>query len=73
MEDTLDGALAALFRGTAAPAPTLAVPAVAGTDQRAREALDHYMKAIERLKAEDWAGFGAELDALKPLLERMSR
>ena len=33
-------------------------------DQRARKALSHYKRAIERLKAGDWASFGAELDAL---------
>jgi uncharacterized membrane protein (UPF0182 family) len=71
MEDTLEGALAALFQGTATPAP--GAPAIAGVDQRAQEALDHYTRAIARLKAGDWAGFGAELDALKPLLERLRR
>ena len=30
-------------------------------DDRAREALSHYDRAIERLKAGDWGGFGAEL------------
>ena len=71
MQDTLSSALAALFQGTAAAAP--APPTAAGADQRARDALDHYTKAIERLKGGDWAGFGAELDALKPLLEQMGR
>ena len=42
-------------------------------DERAREALGHYDRAIERLKAGDWSGFGAELDALRPLLEELSR
>jgi uncharacterized membrane protein (UPF0182 family) len=75
MQDTLSGALAALFAGSAAPAPAPAParPAAISADQRARDALDHYTKAIERLKAGDWAGFGAELDALKPLLEQMGR
>ena len=40
---------------------------------RAREALADYERAIDRLKAGDWAGFGAELDALRPLLEGLSR
>jgi hypothetical protein len=40
-------------------------------DARAREALAHYDRAIERLKAGDWSGFGAELDALRPLLEAL--
>ncbi|MFI5015668.1 MAG: UPF0182 family protein [Hyphomicrobiales bacterium] len=77
MEETLGGALAALFKETA-PA-YLAPSAAAGSaptgpdDVRAREALGHYDKAIERLKAGDWGGFGAELDALRPLLEELAR
>jgi hypothetical protein len=42
-------------------------------DTRAHEALGHYDRAIDRLKAGDWAGFGAELDALRPLLDQLSR
>lgn len=70
MEDTLGEALAALFKETAqaaSPPPgTTNAP-----DARAREALAHYDRAIERLKAGDWSGFGAELDALRPLLEAL--
>jgi uncharacterized protein len=40
---------------------------------RAREALHHYNQAIERLESGDWAGFGTELDAMRGLLEDMSR
>ncbi|MGX7003704.1 UPF0182 family membrane protein [Caballeronia sp. KNU42] len=66
MEETLGEALAALFKETT-PA---ALPR--GTaDARAREALAHYDRAIERLKAGDWSGFGSELDALRPLLEAL--
>jgi hypothetical protein len=55
------------------------LPAVAGPSppgsahERARQALADYDQALERLKAGDWAGFGAELDALRPLLEELSR
>jgi uncharacterized membrane protein (UPF0182 family) len=77
MEETLAEALAALFRDST---PTSLLPsAPAGTspagpaDARAREAISHYDRAIERLKAGDWAGFGAELDALRPLLEDLSQ
>jgi hypothetical protein len=42
-------------------------------DQRAREALAHYDRAIDRLRAGDWAAFGAELDAMRPLLEELNR
>ncbi|MEW6345452.1 MAG: UPF0182 family protein [Pseudomonadota bacterium] len=70
MDETLGGALAALFNGNT---PLAAAPVgTAGTaDARARDALAHYERAIERLKAGDWSGFGAELDALRPLLEAL--
>ncbi|WP_416048895.1 UPF0182 family protein [Cupriavidus basilensis] len=67
MEETLGAALAALFKEAA---PVAAAPGGA-PDGRAREALAHYDRAMERLKAGDWGGFGAELDALKPLLEAL--
>ena len=78
MEETLPAALAALFEesapATAPPAATASVgtSAAGPADERARQALGHYDKALERLKAGDWAGFGAELDALRPLLEQLS-
>jgi uncharacterized membrane protein (UPF0182 family) len=76
MEETLSGALAALFRETAPaaarpgaqPEPGSAAPA----DAKAREALEHYRKAIERLKDGDWAGFGTEFGALEPILEALA-
>jgi uncharacterized protein len=76
MEDTLPQALAALFGGAA---PTVSLPGSTGAvlpgsaDERARQAFEHYNQAIARLKAGDWAGFGQELDALRPLLEQLSR
>jgi uncharacterized membrane protein (UPF0182 family) len=77
MEETLSAALAALFKDTAPRLPRPAGTAAAGgtgpPDARAREALAHYERAIERLKAGDWSGFGAELDALRPLLEALGR
>ncbi|SAK83923.1 hypothetical protein AWB75_05467 [Caballeronia catudaia] len=67
MEASLGEALAALFKET-----TQAASPPRGTvDARAREALAHYDRAIERLKVGDWSGFGAELDALRPLLEAL--
>jgi uncharacterized membrane protein (UPF0182 family) len=77
MKETLAAALSALFMEPGA-APT-AAGATTGTllrgpaADRAREALDRYNQAVERLKAGDWAGFGAELDAMRGLLEDMSR
>jgi uncharacterized protein len=79
MADTLLRALVALFQ--AAPAPATPVVAAAGqsaapappSGNLAAEALDDYDRAIERLKAGDWTGFGARLDALRPLLQSLSR
>ena len=76
MEETLPAALAALFKESApvaALAPLAGLSAAAPADERAREALTRYDRAIDRLKAGDWAGFGAELDALRPLLEELGR
>lgn len=77
MEETLGAALAALFKDTAPPAvrpgENSAARGVGPADARAREALAHYDRALERLKAGDWSGFGAELDALRPLLEALGR
>jgi len=77
MDETLAGALAALFKETAPTAPPVgasAKPALAGPEgDRAREALSHYNSAIQQLKSGNWAGFGAELDALRPLLEELSQ
>jgi uncharacterized membrane protein (UPF0182 family) len=76
MKETLPAALAALFKESVSVAP---LPVGAGAsssgpaDERAGAALGHYDRAIDRLKLGDWAGFGAELDALRPLLEQLSR
>ena len=67
MQDTLPQALAALFDDTLPASPSS--PATA--DERTREALAHYNRALERLKAGDWSAFGSEFDALRPLLESM--
>lgn len=88
MEETLGAALAKLFKapdgalpdvGTAPPAvangaPASAIPAaVVVPAGAARDALDHYNRALAKLKAGDWAGFGAELDAMKPLLQDLNK
>ena len=74
MQETLPEALAALFG--AGPAPAVAgggteAPLEQPSTDRAREALDRYNRAIEHLKAGDWAGFGTELDRLGGLLQDM--
>jgi uncharacterized membrane protein (UPF0182 family) len=67
MEETLSQALSALFANAGAPAAT--APAAGAIADRARQALDHYNRAIEHLKAGDWAGFGAELEAMRGVLQ----
>ena len=77
MDETLAGALAALFKENApasAPSRASAKTALAGpAADRAQEALSHYNGAIQQLKSGNWAGFGAVLDALRPLLEELSQ
>ena len=77
MKETLAEALAALF------AEPGAAPAVSSTTEemrltspaanKAREALDRYNQAVERLKSGDWKGFGTQFDAMRELLEEMNR
>ena len=76
MKETLPEALAALFEGGAAPAvpnASAGTPLAGPAADRAREALDHYNLAIERLKSGDWTGFGTELNMMRGLLEDMNR
>jgi uncharacterized membrane protein (UPF0182 family) len=77
MEETLAGALAALFKAppeASAPASTAVPVASLSTGSvRAQAALAHYDRAIAKLKAGDWSGFGVELNALRPLLEQLNR
>ena len=76
MKETLAEALSALFEPSAAstaPNTSMGTPLEGPAADRAREALDHYNQAMERLKSGDWAGFGTELDAMGGLLEDLSR
>jgi uncharacterized membrane protein (UPF0182 family) len=79
MKETLASALAALFNlPTAAAARTPAAASAASIatgplSDSAREALTHYDRAIAKLKAGDWNGFGTELNALRPLLEQLNQ
>ena len=76
-EETLADALSALFTepsaASAAPSAATGTSLAGPAADRAREALEHYNQAIERLKSGDWAGFGTELDAMRGLLEDLSR
>jgi uncharacterized membrane protein (UPF0182 family) len=77
MEETLPVALAALFKDTAPtsqiPEARAAAPPTGSATGRAREALDRYQQAMERLKVGDWGGFGADLEALRQILEELGQ
>jgi uncharacterized protein len=77
MKETLAEALSALFiESGAAPAVSTGTEEMAPMNpaaSRAREALDRYNRAVERLKAGDWKGFGSQFDAMRELLEEMNR
>ncbi len=67
--ETLAEALARLGAGRTAPVeePGPEVPGTAGWPARALDILD---AAAARLRAGDWAGYGARMDELRALLER---
>jgi uncharacterized membrane protein (UPF0182 family) len=77
MKETLAEALAALFADSGAtPAISSTTEAGAPTGPptpQAREALDRYNQAVERLKSGDWKGFGTQFDALREILETMAQ
>jgi uncharacterized membrane protein (UPF0182 family) len=74
MEETLTQALSALFANEGAPAQpsSASEPGAGAAADRARQALEHYNRALERLKAGDWTGFGTELEAMRTLLHAMA-
>ena len=53
------------------PTPTTPIPSFNIADLIV-EAQQHYQKAQEYLQAGDWAGYGAELEALQAVLERLA-
>ena len=87
MESSLEASLNAIYgaqlkRPPSAPGATPSVPVdsrpqpppAAGSTQvaaLAREAQDHFDKALERLRAGDWSGYGSELQQLGSILKRM--
>jgi uncharacterized protein len=77
MKETLAEALAALFveAGPASPAPGGAMEnsGTGAAARQAQEALDRYNRAMEQLRSGDWAGFGKHMDAMRGILEEMSR
>lgn len=73
MRETLPEALSALFAGPAVAPVTPGVEKEAPGTGSAQEALDRYNRAMERLKSGDWAGFGAQMNAMRGVLEQLSR
>ena len=77
MKETLTDALAALFAEPGAvPAVSSAaeeMPSAGPAASQAQQALDRYNRAVDRLKAGDWKGFGTQFDALRDILAKMNR
>jgi uncharacterized protein len=79
MKRTLDEALKAVFNVPDSTSSQMATPAAAimgkvyTLSDKAKEALDHYNKAVQYLKESNWAGYGKELDQLKSILTEMSK
>jgi uncharacterized membrane protein (UPF0182 family) len=76
MKETLAEALSALFTEpdvAVAPGGAVETPGEGAAAKRAQEALDRYRQAMQQLKSGDWAGFGKQMDAMRNLLEDMSR
>jgi hypothetical protein len=77
MKETLGEALSALFIEPSAVGPVSSpkeeMPVTRPSASQARETLDRYNQAVERLKSGDWKGFGTQFDAMRELLEEMNR
>src|ERR1700739_2758738 len=77
MKETLAEALSALFiepGATQAVSSTIEeLPVTSPSANQARQALDRYNQAVERLKSGDWKGFGTQVGAMHELLEEMTR
>jgi uncharacterized protein len=77
MKETLDEALQAVFNivGEQVVIPQQLVSSQTGSpvlSGRAREALDHYNKALDYLKQDNWSDFGNELEKMKSVLLEMT-
>jgi uncharacterized membrane protein (UPF0182 family) len=77
MDETLTGALAALFKDTVPPRQVpqarASAPLTGPAIERAQQALKHYQQAMEQLRTGDWSGFGSELSTLQRILEELSQ
>ena len=79
MRRTLDQALQAVFnvqenQGAAAEVkPGLVQTGMPVLSDQARQALEHYNRALQYLKQDNWAGYGKELKQMKEILLQMSK
>jgi uncharacterized membrane protein (UPF0182 family) len=77
VDETLTGALAALFKDTVPPRQVpqarASAPLTGPAIERAQQALKHYQQAMEQLRTGDWSGFGSELSTLQRILEELSQ
>ena len=76
MQRTLDEALQAVFNAPAGVNISSAQQVLPQTglpvlSTQAREALNHYDKALNYLKENNWAGYGKELQQMKEILSKM--
>ena len=77
MRETLDEALQAVFNiaGEQAITPQQSVVNQTGSvvlSTKAQDALDHYNKALDYLKQDNWSDFGNELQQMKSVLLQMT-
>ncbi|MBI3949839.1 MAG: UPF0182 family protein [Acidobacteria bacterium] len=78
MEETLEQSLARIFQGAPVPEPTKpqpteAPPVSAAPDGLAAQAKEHYDRALEALRAGDWARYGEEIKRLGEVINKMQR
>lgn len=86
MEETLDAALSKIFSGqvatgaeqagtpsaAAAPARAQTAAEMAGFQTLAKEANQHYQRALELQRQGDWAGYGQEIKRLGEVLNKLA-
>ena len=80
MKKTLEESLQAIFNSSGSQ-DSVSVPQIKDIENivnsslsaKAQKALDHYNKANEYLKQNNWAGYGKELEEMKAVLSKMSK
>jgi uncharacterized membrane protein (UPF0182 family) len=71
MGDTLDEALVSIVGAPVVSVEEEEVEAAVGVHELAQSALEHYQRAEQYLQEGDWAGYGAELEAMRRDLESL--